>query len=872
MSYSRRILLLTLTVSCLALSALALAAPAPPPIVAHFDNGLTAIVQEDHSAPVAAVRFYVGAGSVYEGKYLGAGITHYLEHTIMDGTVTRSHDQIRSVFEAMGNNANAYTSTDHTCYYATVPSRDVETAIDLISDFTFNATFPQKEVDTQRGIIQQEMAIGDDDMERRVYFAFAETAFHVHPQRYRVIGYPPMFNKLTRQDLVDYHSAYYVPDNVTAVVVGDFAAQDALALLHKYLDKYPRGSLDKPVLPAEPPQIGPRRRIIEDKTASRAYCMLGFRSIDLYHPDLYALDTLAYLLSNGDTSRLVQDLREKRGLVDSIDAGSETPTYDAGTFYVSFTCDPAKVHEAEKAILDHLARLQTEPVGLAELERAKRQKAAENVFARETIEGSATALGDDYISTGDVNFSDLYVEAISKVTPGDIQRVARTYFRFDRPIFVCIKPPAAAAPQVVHQQTQEIVTVRRVLPNGMTLLVTEDHRLPSVHIICAGPGGVRYETSADNGICRMMNEMLLRGTTTRTREQIATALESRGGEFGAFSGWDSAGLSATALSADFVTALEVLADCMTNPTFSPDEIARQKELTLAAIKAQSDDVDTVGERLLLPALFPTHPYRLDSLGTDASIKAITREALIAFHQRLARAGSLVLAVVGDVRADQVEALATRAFAGMPKGRVSPVQLQPEAPPAAVREVVEKREQQQAITNIGFIGPQRTSADRYALDIMSAAFAGLGYPAGRLHEDLRGNALVYATFGYATRGLDPGYFDIYAGTAPEKAGEVRQRIIALVKGIQNAPISADELARAKSIALANHDINLQNPAARARTEALDELYGLGYDNYRKYAAEISKITVDDVQRMARKYMDLDHCVIAVTTPGEGNAER
>ena len=845
----------------------AFAAPASAPVVAHFENGLTAIVQEDHSAPVAAVRFYVGVGSVYEGKYLGAGITHFLEHTIGEGTPTRSHDQIQAITAETGNDANAYTSEDHTCYFMTTPARDVEKAIDLIGDYTFNATFPEKEVETQRGIILREMAMRDEGPEGRLYERYMLEAFRVHPQRYRVIGYPDIFNRITRQDLVDYHKAFYVPENITAVVAGDFAASDVLAMLHKYLDKYPVGVSHRPVLPVEPAQVAPRRCVVDDKTASRAYCMMGFRSASLYSPDLYALDTLAYVLANGDVSRLVADVQERRGLVDSISGFSETPTFGDGTFAVSFVCDPANIHAAEKAVQEHLARLQTEPVTADELERAKRQKAAESIYGRETTEGLASALGSDYISTGDVDFSNTYVAGIRKVTAADIQRVARQYLRNERYTFACLRPPTATTGPATVAKSAAPVTTRKKLASGLTLLVTEDHRLPTVHLYCTGLGGVRFENERNNGIGRLMMDMLTRGTKTRTREQIAAALESDGGSISATSGLNSFGVTATALSANAASAIEVLADCLTNPAFSEVELQRAKELTIAAIKAQNDEVDKVADHLLLRSYYTTHPYRLDPLGTEATIKALTRADLVAFHQRLVRAGGLALSVVGDVQAAQVEALATKAFAGLPAGAVSPANPPQEPPLTTVKEVVVKRDQRQAITNFAFPGQPIGDADRYKLDVMQAAFAGIGYGAGRLYEAMRGNQLVYSAFGFPVRGLDSGYFGIYAGTDPAKADEARQRIIDLIKDIQGSGITEKELQRAKKIAIATHEIGLQSPAARARTQASDELYGLGYENYKRYAAEIEKVTTDDVLAMTRKYMDLEHYVIAITRPGE-----
>ena len=844
------------------------------PIVRTFDNGLTVVVDEMHSAPVAAVRFYVRAGSVYEQAFMGAGITHYLEHLMDDGSAKRTAEEIDDLQEAMGNQSNAYTSASHTCYHMTSSSRYVDDMIDLVADYLFNPLLAQENIDTQRGIILREMAMGEDDPGRKIHHLLMHTMFRVHPQRYRVIGYPETFNKVTREDLVSYHRRMYTTDNVVAVVVGDFDAGHVLEVLEKSLGGIPETGTNFPALPQEPAQTSERRAEEIAPTLGRAYIAMGYHTVDLFHPDLYPLDVLAYVLANGSSSRLVSKLRDEQGLVDSIGCWSATPVYDAGSFVVSATLDEAKLAEAEQAMIEEVERAKTEPVSAQELARAKKQKAAELVYSRGSVASWASALGSDYLATGDVNFSRRYVEGIRGVTAEDIMAAAGRYLhRHNRTVVVrrAGNVEAAGGETAVAQEAKD--TEKSALENGITLLVREDHRAAMASVQASFLGGLRYETEETAGSGRVLAAVLKRGTETRTRTQIAEALENVGAQMGGMSGRNSFNVSGTCLTEDLDLLMSLMADCLRNPSFPQTELDRVKGLSLAAIQAQQDDVDQVASRLMMEELFKAHPYRLNPLGTEASIDSITREKLSAYHSRICQPQQMVLAVYGDVDLKRVAGLAQKHFGDWSPGQAGKVTLAPEAPPEQERRAVKEREQGQGLIYIGFSGISVDSTDRFALDVLDAAFSGIDYPGGRLHAKLRGDQLVYATHMVPVAGIDPGYVFVYAATQPEKLEVVEQTIRDLIADIQTNPLPEAEFERAKKMCISAHEVQLGDVGDRILLEALDELYGLGFEDTLKYGSEIEKVTVADVQAAANKYLDLDHCAIAITRPlaesgGEG----
>jgi len=838
------------------------------PIVRTLSNGLTVVVDEMHSSPVAAVRFYVRAGSAYESEYLGAGIFHYIEHLMGRGSRSMTAEEIEYLQEALGNQTNAYTSYSHTCYHMASAARYVDDMIRMIGDYVFFPRLDQTDIDTQRGIILREMAMGDDDPGRKLWYLLESTMFTVHPERYRVIGYPEPFKAITRDDLVKFHKRMYTTDNIVAVVVGDFQADHVLATVEECLGDVPRTGTVFPALPQEPAQLSERRAEEIDPTLTRAYVASAYRTVSLYSPDLYALDVLADILGAGASSRLVSRLRDELGLVDGIDCSSDTPVYDAGKLVIMAVCDEAKLAAAREAIDAEVTRLKSEPVTAAELERSRKQKAASLVYEQADVESWASTLGTNFLATGDVHFSRRYVDGIRKVTADDIQAVARKYLNTsNRTVVVRRAGKTGEEATAAAEPAGRPKTHRTRLDNGITLLVQEDRQAAMVSLQAFFLGGLRYETEQNAGVGGVMASLLTRGTKTRDRLQIAQALEDVGASLGASYGRNSFSLGGAALSEDTRLLLTLAADCLRSPTFAEDELARIKELTLAAIASQQEDVDTVASRLLQERLFGDHPYHLDPLGTEQSVKALTRAGVEAHYRRIVHPEGMVLAVYGDVDRGDVYRMVKDLFGDWSGAGAEALKLgSAEAPGEPVR-VDRMRDQEQGILSIGFIGPTLDAPDRFALDVLDAAFSGVDYPGGRLHRKLRGDQLVYATHMVPVRGIEPAYTLIYAGTEPGKLPIVEDIVRALVRQVQDEPLGVEELERAKQMCICAQQVQLGSAASRVFTEALDELYGLGFDESSRYAEQIDKVTAADVQAAARKYMNLDRCVIVTTRPGE-----
>src|SRR5216110_3891516 len=236
-------------------------------------NGLTIIVQEDRSAPVASVQAWCATGSIDEDQHLGAGLSHILEHMLFKGTKTRGANQIAQKIQDVGGYINAYTSFDRTVFWIDAPKDGVSTALDVLADAMMNSTLPPEEYQKEQEVIRREFAMVLDDPDRVVGLRLFATAYQRHPYRFPVIGELEIYNQLTQEQVMQYYKTRYVPNNLTFVVVGDVNGERVQQQLSDLFIAYPEKSLKPVFIPAESPQLGRREVHKEFATALTHFSM-----------------------------------------------------------------------------------------------------------------------------------------------------------------------------------------------------------------------------------------------------------------------------------------------------------------------------------------------------------------------------------------------------------------------------------------------------------------------------------------------------------------------------------------------------------------------------------------------------------------------
>ena len=348
-----------------------------------LDNGLTLIVREDHSAPVISAQAWCMAGSIHEGRWLGAGLSHVLEHMLFKGTTTRPGSRIDQEVQEAGGYMNAYTSFDRTVYHIDVPNTGARVAIDILCDIMQNATLPPDELAREMDVIRREMDMGQDDPGRRASRRLFEAAYTKSPYRFTIIGYPDIFNELKPDDIHGYYREKYAPNNVFYVVAGDIKNEDVVAQIKAAYEKTRAKPLPPVVLPAEPGQTA-AREVVEEAPIELGHFHFAWHIPELRHPDVPVLDVLAVLLGNGRSSRLFQQVRERQGLVHHVDAWTYSPG-NPGLFGMSAIADADKFAAARDAMLAEIERIKSLSVSAHEVQKAVKQFISATLAARKTM-------------------------------------------------------------------------------------------------------------------------------------------------------------------------------------------------------------------------------------------------------------------------------------------------------------------------------------------------------------------------------------------------------------------------------------------------------------------------------------------------------
>lgn len=836
--------------------------------VSVLSNGLTVILKVHRTAPVVSVRMYCRTGSIYEQEYLGAGMSHLFEHLLHGGeTTTRSEEESGRILDEIGGNTNAYTSLAVTCYYINAMNEHVGEGIDLLGEWLTNPTFPENAFTREREVVQRELERDIDNPDRQLWYLTQETMFPGHPARFPVIGHQAIVQKLSNEDITGYYRRMYVPDNIVISIAGDMDLDTVMFVIQLKFASFERKRVPTITLPEVPERTTPVTVTKRMKVES-AILKLAWPSIPLRHPDLYALDVLSYILTQGESSRLVRTVRDA-GLTFSIDSSSWTPEWGRGVFSITARLAPDKLEQARSAVLQQIDFLRDELVAPEELRQAQRQKAAEHVFGMQTAEDIAERMALDYISTGDVHFSRAYVEQIQRVTTDQVRQMVRKYLDPQRLATILVVPEQAPIGLATPATAGEPEPVRMIeLDNGLRCLIRHDPSTPLVAIQAFSVGGVYVEDEKTNGLSRLVATLASRGTASRSADQIARFFDSRGGSLVGASGNNTIYFKSEVLKQDFAEALRVFADVVIRPTFPEEELETYRPRLLDAIRRVDEKWSSELFAYFQKNFYTSSPYRLQAVGSEEVVASATHKEVMDFHRSHVTGANTVLAIFGDVNVREATSLVHAYFSIMPKGEKTEVEV-PDEPALATDKLLIKQKSADRRTTgvaIGFHGTTLTDTeDAASLAVLDTIISGYSYPTGWLHDSLRGGdrSYVYVVHAMNRPGISPGCFMIYAACEPDKVSEVYGIITEQLDKARDGQFNQAELRRAKSIIKTTESMTRQANSDLAMQAALDELYGLGYNYRRQFIANVESVTLADVGRMAAKYFTTP--VVTVVTP-------
>jgi zinc protease len=389
-------------------------------------NGLKVILLQNRTAPLVTFQVWYRVGSRNE-EWGKTGLSHMLEHMMFKGTEKIGPEDFSRIIQENGGNSNAFTSNDFTAYFENLRADKVQIGIDLESDRMQNLSLKEEDFLTERMVVMEERRLRTVDNPRSYLIEQTNaTAFQTSPYHWPVIGWKEDIERFTLNDLKAYYKKYCNTANAFIVVVGDFDRDDLLSRIEKAFGPIPGGTAPDQKKDVDTPQSG-ERRVFVKREAELPYIVMSYHIPNLKNPDGYVLEVIAAILSGGKSSRLYQNLVLEKKLVIEANADNSLLSHDPDLFSLSAEPLPGKqVDDIENALNREIEQLQSEPVPEHEIEKAKNQIEASFVYGQDSRFFQAMLLAQYEITSGWKEIDD-YLPSVRKVTPEDIQRVARKY-------------------------------------------------------------------------------------------------------------------------------------------------------------------------------------------------------------------------------------------------------------------------------------------------------------------------------------------------------------------------------------------------------------------------------------------------------------
>ncbi|WP_038037703.1 M16 family metallopeptidase [Thermorudis peleae] len=863
-------------------------------------NGLTVIVQPLRRVPVVScwIWYRVGSRNELPGK---TGISHWVEHMLFKGTPRFPPGSIFREVQRWGGMLNGFTWIDYTAYFATVPVPALDLPLTVEADRMQHAVFDPAEVERERTVILSEREGNENQPATALREEVVAAAFRAHPYGHPVIGYREDLLALTRDDLYQHYRTYYTPGNATLVLVGDVDPADVLERVAQRFGDIPSGTPPPPLRVREPEQLG-ERRVRVRRPAPAPILLLAWRAPEATHPDTPAMAMLDLVLSGaaplgfsggggmGRSSRLYRALVAS-GLCSQ--AGSSVAlSIDPFLFTVSATLTPAaELARVEEIVWNELEKLRQEPVSAAELERAQRQ--LESQFAQAAEQTTTMAYFRGMLATVAPGWTpEQWRDALLRVTPEDIQRVADTHLRPERCTAGWLEPadrpapyhngaspsssmevggpvPAqwytgGTSPSVVLPAAHLSLTSQS-LSNGLTVVNHYDPQSELVVLALRLPAGAARD-GEQPGLAHLTGQLLARGTAQWDEAALNERLDQLGAALSVGVGRDAVDIVASGLRRDAAALVELLAAVVRTPTFPEDQLERVRTQVLTQLRLAEQNTRAQADALLRASVYPPgHPYHHRVIGTAETLRQLDREALVAFHERMYRPAGGILAVAGGLSAATALQLIERHF-GDWQGTVTPLSIPPVTPPV---EMLRRHEylpgKSQADLAIGLPVIPRSHPDFEPLRLANAVLGRLGMM-GRIGQRVREQlGLAYYASSSLDAALGPGLWHAAAGVNPANVEQALEAILDEVSRLRAEPPSSTELDDVRTSLVGGALLALETSGAIAGL-ALDLMfYGLGLDYLERLPEMLAAFTPEDVRAVAERYLDPTRMAIVVVGP-------
>jgi len=844
-------------------------------------NGLTVLVHEDHKAPIVAVNtwYHVGSKNEKPGK---TGFAHLFEHLMFSGSDDFNHTYINAMEKIGATDLNGTTSNDRTNYFENVPTSMLDYVLFAESDRMGHllGVLDQKKLDLQRGVVENEKRVGENQPYGVTYQILTENTYPVgHPYSWTVIGSMKDLDAASMSDVQEWFKTYYGPNNVTVVLAGDITPEEAREKVEKYYGEIPAGPpIDKQEVWVAK-RTGTHRGWVQDRVPqARLYRVWNVPEFG--SPEEAQLDLVAQILGSGKTSRLYKRLVYKDQTATSATASNDTKEI-GGQFDFTLTAIPGgDLKKVEKAADEELQNFLKNGPTETELQIAKTQILGSYARIVERIGGfggKSDLLARCQTFKGNPDCYKDYLKWVKAATPASVKKAAvdwlsdgdyvlevqpyptnfKTEAKLDRS-----KEPSPGGPESLNLPSLQKAT----LDNGLKVVLAERHTAPVVNFTLMVNGGYSADPPTAPGTASFAQRMLEEGTPTRDSLKIGEELESLSARFNASANLDWSLVSLNTLKSTMDKSLDIYADLILHPAFPQKEFERIQKERIAGIKREKVTPQTMALRVVPGLIYGKgHPYALPftGTGTEASVSKMTRENLARFHDTWFRPNNATLLVVGDTSLEEIKPKLEKLLASWKPGDVPRITVPKVAQPEKdVIYLIDRPGSGQSVIFGAQLAPPQNDPDAISLDLVNDIFG--GNFSSRINMNLREDKhWSYGVFSFMpnARGQRP-----YISISAVQTDKTKESMVELVKeynGIVGAkPITEEELKDEQS------DATLALPGTFETVQQLSGAYGtileygLPEDYYNTFTRKAMALTPDGANQIAKKYILPDHLVWVV----------
>ncbi len=843
-------------------------------------NKLKVILVPSHKSPVVSVQMWVKTGSADEPKGM-EGVSHFIEHLVFKGTRKYNVGEIAGIVEASGGELNAYTSFDQTVFYVTISKNYSHIALDVISEMMGHPTFIPAEVDSEREVVCEEIKMGQDSPGRSSSQLLFKSAFKKHPYGIPVIGYDKNVRSWPTPKIKKFYESRYVPSNMSLIVSGDFDSAEMKKEIIKMYSDFQPFKLKKMTRKKEPIQKKPSFAV-QNKKLTESYFQLSMPAPNVKHKDVPAMDILALVLGQGETSRLYTKLRLEKTVVNSISCFNYNPQ-DAGLFAFSAKYSDQNPAEIFQLLFGEIEKIKRDGISWDELRKAILNISSEQFYSIETVDGIANKIGSAQFYLNDTNAHEKYLKKIQKVTPQQVQKIAQKYFVAQKANYSLMGPgtdkdnmqtlmlaettwtallknktktnpskdkkvkiPKIEFKALKKTKKSDVEIVRTA--KGTEVLFLNSSEIPTVSAKIIFGGGGRLESADKMGLTEMLNRTLVTQTKTKSESELLKAIEDCAAGISAFGGKNTTGFSI-----DYMTPFEkdiigLTKDVVNMPVFSDEIYNRERSVLEKQILAKQDQPSFLCGRQFNQTIFAGHPISFDQSGTAETLSRITTNDISQIYNYIKSEKNMQVSVVGDFNRSAWMKLITDIENGF-QSKGKRLEKAPFKTLSENKTVFQEKDKEQSHVIVGWQALSLTDPDRHALEIIQAVMAGQG---GRLFIELRDkNSLAYSVSPIKMESLECGYFGGYIACSPDKVEKALKMFHEEFKKISMDLISEEELSRAQKYLIGQHDIGLQRKSSICNLISFDHFYGNDIHESMNISDVYMKITREKVRDLAEK---------------------